>query len=145
MFSASSRHNNRINQDGTYNVMCWSCNEFIARSPIRVERALCEICRRVENGEPLSEEAIRQYKMAKMDKIQDVSMVVLPDVQPKALKTFSLRSLGGIIAEAVGIKQSDKPVLKSAEVAKRKRRPRLFSEGQLETLGSIEELDKKLK
>jgi hypothetical protein len=143
MYSSSSRMGNRgLNYDGSHDVRCFQCGENLGKTFAQIGRALCELCRRVENGEELTEEAIRDYKISKAGK-QDVSMLLVPN-EPKAtgLKAFSLRSLGGDILTALGIKKKEEPPQKSTVIAKGKRRPRLFEGVQL---GSMVDLDGELR
>lgn len=151
LFSTSSRRQNAPNADGSVNVYCYQCSQYIGPVFVRINRALCEMCRRVENGEPITEEMIQAYRAAKADKV-DVSMLLVPqEPDMKALtgnKKFSLRSMGGNIVSALGrfvMGQKATPQelgkLPSVQVAKGKRRPRLF---QNVDIGSMEEVDKTL-
>lgn len=107
------------------------CGQFIARTYMRIGSALCEMCRRVENGEPITEDLIKSYEIGKLGR-ENVSMLVLKDETPKALGKFSLRSMGGDIMHVLGLKKIPKDKdLKSAEIAKSKRRGRLFQNVQL--------------
>ena len=138
VYSGSSRNSPLYNPDGSVNVSCYVCGEFIAKTYQRATRAMCELCRRVETGEPLTDDVIRAYKMAKRDRV-DVALCELPDVPPKTpIKKFTLRSMGGDILRALGVKR---PVVttRSQEIAKEKRKGRLF-EGI--DLGSMEQIDK---
>jgi hypothetical protein len=108
------------------------------------------ICQYAEEGVPMSEEAINAYRASKMGRT-DVGLIVVPDEGPKVLgnftKKFSLRSLGGGILTVVGNYVLGKPpneakAQESVKLAKAKRRGRLFENVDL---GSIEEVDKKLK
>jgi hypothetical protein len=143
-FSSSSRQRQRINQDGTVNVYCYSCKQFIGRSAINMTRALCEICRRVEAGEKLgNEEAIRQYRLSR-GSAEDVSLLILPDEPPGILaaKKFNFRSIAGEILMAVGIRKPAAEPKQSTRLAKEKRHPRLFATVDLK---SMEEVDANLK
>lgn len=135
MFSSSSRQADRLNADGSRNVFCYQCNEFIAVTHLQMGRALCELCRRIEAGEEVTEAAVTQYLLAKAPKI-DVSMLLLPE-EPRG-KKFSLRSLGGVVMEAIGLAKPEKQAVPSAKLAKEKKRTRLF---QNVDLGSIEEFE----
>jgi hypothetical protein len=140
LFSGSSRQRNQRNADGSQNVYCYLCNEFICVTFSNFQRALCELCRRIEEGEILTPEAVQQYKLSKGDKT-DVSMLLLPVNEPTA-KKFTLRSLTGEILQAVGLKKPEAKKLKSVEVAEQKKRGRLFSQVDL---GSMDTLDTELR
>lgn len=145
MFDASSRGGQRVNPDGSRNIYCYQCNDFICKSlPMQgISKALCELCRRILAGEPLTEEMIRAYKTDKADKV-DVSLLVLEDENPKALgiQKFSLSNMAGTLLKALAPKAAPSKPLKSVRVAQESRRKRLFSEVDL---GSMEDIDKNLK
>ncbi len=152
LFSSSSRQAQRSNSDGSQNVYCYSCQEYIGKTYLRITRALCEMCRRVENGEPITFEMIQAYKAAKAEKV-DVSMILIPEEDLKAVggKKFSLRSMGGDIVTALGqflggqkATPEELSKLPSVQTAKEKRRKRLFSNIDLKSMGSIEDVDKAL-
>lgn len=157
-FGSSSRQGQRANNDGSINIYCYICQEFIGRTFLKVNRALCEICRRVEAGESLTEEAIRAYKLSKADKV-DVSMLVLnePDLTAYGFKKFSLRAMAGDALSAVGRfllnenaqTKEQTAALPSVKVARQKRRPRLFSNISLQeeqqNIGDMNSVDKGLK
>ena len=150
IFTSSSRQRNLINQNGSFNVFCYQCGDFICETYIRMgNRAQCELCRRIANGEHITEDAIRQYKLLKAGK-QDVSLLVVPDELPRAVgQKFSLRSLAGEVMNAIGLKipktDTASKAEKSTQVAKQKRRPRIFQNVDLQSdLGNIEALDKKI-
>lgn len=156
IFSSSSRGGVRQNQDGSRNVHCYQCGEFIATSFLNISRALCEICRRVENGEPLNDDMIRNYRLAKASRV-DVSVLTLPEEDPLRAhgiprKRFSLASMAGELVRAIGkfkittvpkIQENPDKTKASVAVAKSKRRGRLFE--NVDLIGSMEEVDKKLK
>src|SRR5678815_902279 len=104
IFTSSSRMRDLTNEDGSYNIFCYQCSEFICKTYLRMgNRALCELCRRIMNGEKLTEDAIRQYKLNKAGKV-DVSLLIVPDEMPRAVgQKFSLRSLAGEFMQAVGL------------------------------------------
>lgn len=154
LFSSSSRQMKRVNADGSVDVYCYACGQYIGPVFVRINRALCEMCRRVENGEPITEEMIQAYRAAKADKV-DVSMLLIPpepDLKALGGKKFSLRSMGGNIVSALGrfvMGQKATPQelskLPSVQTAKTKRRPRLFANVDLNSeLGSMEDIDKSL-
>ena len=103
-------------------------------------RALCELCRRVQNGETLTAEAIEQYKLGKMSLNGSISFVNMSQfqAQKKAEKgdKFTLRSLGGRIMHAIGLAPEPVAELESTKIAKQKRRLRIFSQGQLDQVVS---------
>jgi hypothetical protein len=148
--SFSSGQNRFRNGDGSLNVYCSVCGEFIATTFVRMgNRATCELCRRVENGEELTPEIIDAYNRGKLSRADVTLLRVEEDPPGFKKKKFSLRSLGGEVMEAMGFKRSEKASAgkQSVTIAKVKRRGRLFSETPLDTkpvLGSIETLDKKL-
>lgn len=144
MFGASSRQISRNNRDGSNSVYCFSCGEFISVTFERIQRAQCELCRRIENGEDISEEMIRQYKLAKADRVDNIGALNLPEPSTAAVglkKKFSFASIAGEVTRALGnfkLAGKDKQPVEatpSAQVAKAKRRPRLFSDGSLGKLG----------
>lgn len=150
LFSSSSTQRNRTNADGSVSVYCYSCGDYIGPVFVRINRALCEMCRRVENGEPITEEMLQTYRAAKANRV-DVSMLLVPqepDLKAAGVKKFSLRSMGGTIVSALGrfvMGQKATPQelskLPSVQTAKAKRRPRLFANVDI---GSMEEVDKGL-
>lgn len=157
-FGSSSRQGQRANNDGSTNIYCYQCQEFIGRTFLKVNRALCELCRRVENGEILTDQAIREYKLSKADKV-DVSLLVLeePDLAAFGFKKFSLRSMAGDAMSALGRfllnegpqTKEQTAALPSVKVARQKRRPRLFSNISLDEepqgIGDMKSIDKALK
>lgn len=154
MFAGSSRQMNRSNPDGSYNVYCYSCGEYISRTFVRAQRALCALCAAAEAGQELTLGAIQMYKAAKAEKIDAVSALAMPepDLRAVGVKKWSLGSVAGEVLNALGnfaLNRRPQPPAKnedgretSAQLAKAKRRPRLFS-GVL--LGSMQDVDKSLK
>lgn len=144
MFSSSSNRGRIINGDGTRNVYCLQCGAFICSTTLAIGKAICELCQRSMNGEPLTEEAIRQYEAQKMGRA-DVSLVVVP-TYPEEAKKFSLRMMASDLLNALGLPKEDKKKsLGSVKVAKEKRRGRLLENINLESLGSMQEVDAALK
>lgn len=144
MFSGSSADRRLTNPDGSSNVFCMSCGEFISKTYERTNRATCELCRRVLNGEVLTEEAIRAYQVGKQDKA-NVSLLDLSDKVPAQAKKFSLRSMTGDFLKAFKFVKPDPPseaTVPSMKVSKTKRRGRLFENVEL---GTMTEIDEKLK
>lgn len=105
-------------------------------------RAMCEMCRRIENGEPITTEALQQYEAQKLGRGNNTSLLVMAET-PVA-KEFSIKSLTGEFLKAIGLKNAkkrpDAPV--SQAVAKTKRRGRLFDNPQF---GSMTQLDEELR
>ena len=135
-----------MNVDGTYNVYCQSCNQFIATTFIRFSRAICELCRRAEAGEVVPESDYERYMLAKSGKV-DIGQVVVDitqrEEQPgiKALKSdkFSFRTMGGNILKSLGLtSDEERKVPMSKQTAERKKRTRLFG-----SVSSTEEDDNK--
>ncbi len=141
LFHSSSRAKRHTNPDGAIDVHCWNCGCYIGRTYERITSAQCELCRRVELGEPMTEDMVRQYKSAKIGH-EDVTMLLLPVETPHGLgKKFSVRSMAGNVMQALGIKQPPPEPTISQHVAKSKQRKRLFESVQL---GSVESLDQEL-
>lgn len=139
MYHTSSNSARVINPDGSTNVYCYQCFRFIATTFLRVNRALCEMCRRVEAGEPVSLEAMKEYEASKLGRA-DVSLLRLDE--PKTGAKFTLRSMGGEILQALKQALPQKPKPKSKEISDEKRRGRLFEQVDL---GAMEKVDKQLK
>lgn len=140
-YSGSSRPNS-ISGDGSRMVFCYMCHAFIGRTFESIQRALCEMCRRVENGEPITEAAIREYELGKLGNA-NVSLLELTDNIPEPAKKFTLRSMTGEFMSALNFLMRKKPdAVKAKAVARSKRRPPLFSAVQL---GNMQEIDEKLK
>lgn len=140
MFAGSSRNNQVQNPDGTWNSYCYSCQRFIAKTILRAPRALCYICQSAEEGRPLSAEAIQTYEASKLDRA-DIGVLNLtepPSPMPGKQKKVSFANIAGPVFRALGRfglatqgdqgKQSQQP---SAQIARAKRRSRLFSKGEL--------------
>lgn len=151
VFGASSGQRNRVNPDGSRSVYCSYCQEFIGYSFENVMRAICVLCQYAEEGKPITEEALRTYKLSKANRV-DVSAIALPPEPPdlRAMgvkKKFNLVDIAGDMMRAVGkfaatessIPEPEK--LPSVKLAKEKRRGRLF-EGL--SLGSMEDVDRQL-
>lgn len=150
VFGASSLRRTGLNSDGSYNVYCYSCRDFIGKSMERIDRALCFICSRAEEGKPLDEESLRAYKLSKAQRV-DVSALAVPEetdlssILKKKRKSFSLLDIAGDMLRAIGRFRSTESATKepstlpSVQLAKSKRRGRLF-DGV--SLGSMEEVDK---
>lgn len=158
MFGASSRSINRPNADGSSNVYCSNCRDYIGASQQRITRALCAICLASEESKPIPEDALLSYRISKGLK-SDVSALNIPDTSPtKTLKRkiFSFGSLAGEVFAALGrFAASEKTVtqqevnsaLTSVKIARDKRRPRLFSNVSLgqedkPVIGSMSGVDK---
>lgn len=143
LYSSSSSTGRQSNSDGTWNVYCYVCHEYIGASMMRIHRAMCAMCEKAERGETVPPEAIRDYKMSKAGKV-DVSYLVVPDNTPKAIgiRKFSLQSLGGQILKAAGLPEVVEKIKESVRVSREKKRPRLF--GQID-LGKMTDVDEALK
>jgi len=166
MFSGSSQRQSQQNPDGSTNVFCYSCGQYISRTFERANRALCALCQAVVDGKELTDEVIQQYNLSKGPGRFDVNILNIPDTpihldgQRKKKRGFSLGYVMGDVLSAIGRFTSSEgtgievPVsqLPSATIARQKRRPRLFSNISLEdkpgttSLGtSMTELDKDSK
>ena len=143
MFSSSSTPSNRrrINADGSVNVFCQTCGEFIGKSSVHIVKAQCEMCGRVEEGHPLNEEAVRLYQQGKM-RAESVTMLTLSQElnSPKKRK-FRVSDMTGNFLEAVGLKKKAKAEPDSVKASKNVKKGRLF-EGT--GLGNIEAVDEQL-
>src|SRR5262245_3006079 len=118
MFSSSSRSARtlRANADGSMNVCCNTCGEFICKSMVRIASAQCELCRRVKSGEKLTAEMIKMYQSSKPGQ-QDVSILLLPTIEGQK-KKFRLSTMTGTFLEAIGIKKKQKPEKPSVKAAR---------------------------
>jgi hypothetical protein len=144
MFSSSSRDRRLNNPDGSWNVYCMVCQEFISKTFERTNRATCELCRRVQDGEALTDEAIKAYQLGKLDRA-NVTLLDLSDQVPAQAKKFSLRSMTGDFLRAFKSVKAEPPTeqtVPSMKVSKTKRRGRLFENVEI---GSMLEVDEKLK
>ena len=141
MYSASSRGSNVVNADGSRNVHCYSCHQFIMKTYLRVDRALCAMCELVLSGKEVPENVLREYMMSKADKT-DVSMLLVDDVPPKEFKAkFSLRSMGAGIMRALGVAKPPAPTPESVTISRQKRRPRLFENVDLDEPADMKAVD----
>jgi hypothetical protein len=138
--SSSNQGSRRVNADGTYNVYCFSCGEFVSTSVIQLGKVLCVICQAAEEGRELPEQLVREYMLSKGTRA-DVSGILLRETQDDpSLRPFTFRGMASDIARAVGkIVQQVKEIPKSATIARGKRRPRLFDNVQI---GNIDEESK---
>jgi hypothetical protein len=144
-FSGSSRSGRITNPDGTHAVECWQCREIVGETMNPITRVLCEVCQRALDGNPLPEEAVNAYRMSKA-RYQNVSLLIVQaeeKIQKETIGTkFSLKSMGGDLLQAVGLKKPKAPPQKSKQVVEQKKREGLFASVNL---GSLEELDQKIK
>jgi hypothetical protein len=101
------------------------CHEYIGTTLLRITRAKCALCERIEAGEDLTEAAIEQYMASKGNRV-DVTMLLLKPEPQLTKKKFSLSHMVGDFLEAVGLKKTDAVVQPSVAIAKEKRRKRLF-------------------
>ena len=148
-FNSSSGQRRTSNADGSYNVYCSVCHDFIAVTMLRIPRALCVICQAADEGRVLTPECIRDYKLSKGGRV-DVSLLVLPEVMPGSkLKKFSMRTMVGDMLTAVGLKltEGDKQKeLESKKVSKEKRSRRVFDGVDIDTqLGSVTDFENRVK
>jgi hypothetical protein len=142
MFSSSSRNVNRLNSDGSQNVFCISCGEFISKSFIHMSsRAICALCQRVQDGQPLTAEAINAYNQGRLG-VENVTLANLPVPDLKVEKKFTLRSLGGGIMQALGLAKPEEKIPESVKLAVQKKRGRIFSNSSI--LGDMQDIDKQL-
>lgn len=132
-----------LNPDGTYNIYCMHCGEYISRAYIKINKVLCAICEAAYSGTELTEEFVREYRASKMLQSRAVGLLAMPEEQPviEGAKKKKLGFITGYLFGAVGrFLLGTKPVLtdaegapveelRSREVAKAKRRPRIFSNG----------------
>ena len=153
-----SSRSNQPNSDGSVNVFCGNCRDFIGTSYSRVQRATCYVCQAAEEGHPLTEEAILQYRLSKGLR-STVSALNLPEPDLRAVgikrKKFSFGNAAGLLFTAAGRFMSSEKTgpqatvaanTESSNIARAKRRPRLFSNVSIEdnktTLGTMQEVDK---
>lgn len=141
LFSSASRK--RHNNDGTWNIYCYSCGRFIAITTIQIGKTQCELCRREEAGEEMTEEMVRAYNAGKLDR-SEISYLDIP-LEPEPIKALGskMRTMGAGIIQAVGL--AKKPAVsgeKSKAVAQERQRGRVFDNP--DALGSLEELDNAL-
>jgi hypothetical protein len=108
--------------------------------------AVCALCERVLSGQPLTAEAIADYRKGK-DAAESITLVDMSQYNSKPDGTFKLRTMGGNIMRALGLAKPKQPELESVKVAKSKRKPRIFADNQPgeQGLGSITELDAELQ
>ena len=93
----------------------------------------------------MTAEAIEMYNRSKQG-MRSVSMVTVDDTVSFGDEKFTLRSLGGSIAHALGFAKKDVEPLQSVKVAKGKKRGRLFEGVDLENgIGSMESVDAALE
>lgn len=144
MFSSSSRPGTHVNSDGTRNVFCYSCRDFIMTTREHISSSLCAMCEMILSGKPIPEETLKQYMLSKQTKV-DVSMLLLEEEDSKDFKAkFSLRSMGGGIIRALGFAKPKTEEPASMKVARGKKRPRLFENVDLGD-SSMEAVDAALK
>lgn len=146
LFSSSSRRGGR-NLDGSWRVVCSHCRQFIADSPVKLGKVTCAICTASLEGRVLTAEAIEMYNLSKLGK-RDVSLVNLSDEIKTHGAKFTLRSMGSAVMQAFGFPKPDAEPPRSVQVAKSKRRERLFKDVDLDreepVLGSMIEVDAQL-
>src|SRR5581483_917449 len=138
MFAGSSKGVTKQNSDGSWNVMCYECSQFICRSLVPINRALCAICEAARTGRQLTPEFLAAYQQSKMERadINFLSLDKPPVPEANIKKKLRFASIAGPILTALGkfglaqqTKPEERPTRPSAQIAKAKRRPRLFSGG----------------
>jgi hypothetical protein len=106
------------------------------------------LCAKALAGEAVPVDDIQMYNAGKMG-MRDVSVLHVQDDPTIAGEKFSLRSLTGQLAHAIGFGKRDDNPLESVKVSKSKRRQRLFADIDLDSqpnsLGSMQEVDQNLE
>jgi hypothetical protein len=162
MFGASSRSLNRPNPDGSTNIYCSMCRDYIGVSQQRITRALCAICQASMDGKPMTEQALQDYRLSKGLK-SEVSALNIPEPPITAnlkKKVFSFGSVAGEVFAALGrfgaaekttTQKQTNTSLASVKISQEKRRPRLFSNRSIadeepkQSLGTMAQVDKLTK
>jgi hypothetical protein len=143
----SSRRGIR-NSDGSFRIMCSDCGKYISDSYVQLGKVRCALCAKALAGEAVPADDIQMYNAGKMG-MRDVSVLHVQDDPTIAGEKFSLRSLTGQIAHAIGFGRRDDTPLESVKVSKSKRRQRLFADIDLDSqpnsLGSMQEVDQNLE
>lgn len=141
---SSSRQGLR-NHDGTFRINCSQCGKYISDSFVNIGKVQCALCAKALAGEPVPADAIELYNAGKLG-MRDVSVLRVEDDPVLAGEKFTLRSLTGQLVHAIGFGKRDDSPLASVQVAKGKRRKRLFADIDLDapSLGSMEEIDANL-
>ena len=147
MYSASSTR--QRDTDGMITVRCRECGDFICRTYIRMNNvATCALCERVLSGQPLTAEAIAEYRKGK-DVMESTTLVDMSQYNNKPPDgSFKLRTMGGNILKALGLAKAKQPELESVKVARSKKKPRIFADnqpGEAQGLGTIQALDAELQ
>ena len=96
----------------------------------------------------LPADAIEMYNLSKRGQREIAMVNVSDDAMEAGGAKFTLRSLGGAIAQAVGFTKTEEKPLESVKVAKQKRRGRLFDSVDLDkmtAMGSMQEVDTQLE
>lgn len=128
MFSSFSRGRDR---DGGWLIYCVDCREPICRTTIPMGKMQCEICRRLANGEMVTSEMIRDYRLSKQS-VMGVTMTNVSEGSGALLD--QLRSMGNGFLKALG-RIAGKELTEAEVVVQEKRRGRLFEQIDLEQLG----------
>lgn len=137
MFAGSSARSDRPNPDGSYNVKCYRCGQFIDISTVFIQRALCYVCQLSDEGTIMPEKAMQDYYISKMNKT-DIGVLVLREPELDVLgapkRKFTFSSLTGEFVRAVGkfalndrTAPEENKAVESVKLSKQKRRGRLFS------------------
>ena len=132
VYSASSQGPKGLNQDGSRNVYCWKCLQFICRTNQSFSRAICEICRRSEAGELITEQLLTDYDLGKSGQTYVTNIVIREEIKQEPRKDRSLKSMGNGLLQAIGIKLKIKKPAQSVQTSKGKRLKPLFSETEMD-------------
>ncbi len=130
IFSSFSRPTR--DRDGSWMVYCVTCKEPICRTTIQLGKVQCELCRRVENGEILTEDAIKTYRLSKQGVMGMTMMNLTPPEQNK--EADNLRGQGSGFLKAIG-RLMGRDLSEAEVVVQEKHRGRLFDQVDLENLG----------
>ena len=129
----------RSNRDGTYNVYCSDCGRFVAMTTIQLGKMQCELCRRTEAGEVLTEDMVRKYEAGKLDR-SEISYLAIPEEATIKAVGSKMRTMGAGILAAVGLpKKKAVEADKSRAAAAAVSRKRVFESP--DALGSLEQID----
>ncbi len=128
VYAASSVGPKGLNQDGSRNVYCWKCQQFICRTNSNFSRAICELCRRAEEGEPITEEMITNYDLGKAGMVDLTNVSIREEQRMEPNKRRSLKSMGNGLLQAIGVKLKTKRIPKSKQTSQGKRLKPLFSD-----------------
>jgi len=131
MFSSFSKGRDR---EGAWVIYCVTCKDPICKTTIPMGKMQCEICRRIDNGEQVTDEMVRQYRLSKQS-VMGVTMVNVSEGSSDLLD--QLRSMGNGFLKALG-RITGKEMTEAEVVVQEKKRGRLFDSVDLEQLGDGE-------